>query len=142
MEPVTKSLWVPGKSDQPNAWRVHQAVRMYDENLAFGRNEETGQWCIFMRQGTTQAASTNDLPILGFNDIPHPDDAITRLRKSDARRRGQEILDELNKYNEDINLERKRRADDAIGQTAEAFEYGFRKMGKHPQSRIFVPGRD
>lgn len=142
MEVVKKSLWVPRKMDQPDAWKVHQAVRMYDEDLAFGRNEETGQWCIFMRQGTNKAADTNDLPILGFNDIPSVDEAMDRLRKSDARRRGREILAELNKHNEDINRERKARADDGIRAAAEGFEWGFRKMGKAPTTRIFVPGRD
>lgn len=142
MELAKQSLWVPAHAaDQREAWKVHQAVKQYDENLAFGRNEETGQWCIFMRQGTNQATTEHDLPILGFNEIPNPDDAIARLMKSDARRRGNEILDELNAHNEDINAERKRKADEAIGSAAEAFDWGFRAMGRHPNSRIFVPGR-
>lgn len=135
-------LWVPEHAaDQRDAHRVHVAVKQYDENLAFGRNEQTGQWCIFMRQGTSAPTNTGDLPILGFNDIPHPDDAIARLMKADARRRGREILDELNAHNESIQEARRAAADDAIGQTAEAFEWGYRKMGKHPNTRIFIPGR-
>lgn len=137
-----RPLWVPAHAvEQRDAWKVHQAVKQYDENLAFGRNEQTGQWCIFMRQGTSKATTTGDLPILGFNDIPHPDDAIARLQKADAQRRGREILDELNAHNESIEAHRKAAADDAIGQTAEAFEWGYRKMGKHPNTRIFIPGR-
>ena len=140
MEISKRSLWVPAHAaDDREAWKVHQAVKQYDENLAFGRNEETGQWCIFMRQGTNKMASTGDLPILGFNTIPTPDEALTRLINSDARRRGSEILDELRKHNEDINAERNRRADDAVGMAAEAFEWGFRKMGKAPTTRIYVP---
>lgn len=139
MEVAKKSLWVPGKTDDYAAWKVNKAVNAYDEDLAFGRNDETGQWCVFMRQGTSSVATAGDLPILGFNEVPHPDDAIARLQSADARRRGREILDELNKHNENINAERKARADDGITATAEGFEWGFRKMGKHPQSRVFVP---
>lgn len=136
------SFWVPRSHEIREAWAVHKAVRRYDENLAFGRNEQTGQWCVFMRQGTGEAASDKDLPILGFDDIPTVDAAIDRLQKSDARRRGKDILDELNKHNRDIQEERKRAADDAVGEAARAFEWGYRKMGKHPVPRIYVPGKD
>lgn len=134
-------MWVPASHEIREATAVRNAVRTYDPDLSFGRNEETGQWCIFLRQGANKAASEWDLPILGFNDIPSPEAAMDRLIASDARRRGTEILDELNKSNQDIEDLRKRRADDAIGSTAEAFEHGFRKMGKHPSARIFVPGK-
>lgn len=143
MELAKTALWVPQHAaDDRAAWKVHQAVKQYDENLAFGRNEQTGQWCIFLRQGTNKITDTHDLPILGFPEIPHPDDAVKRLMQTDARRRGHEILDELNAHNESIEEIRKAKADDAIGQTAEAFEWGYRQMGKHPNTRIFVPGKD
>lgn len=143
METVRSGLWVPAHAaEQRDAWKVHQAVKQYDENLAFGRNEQTGQWCIFLRQGTSAATTTGDLPILGFPDIPSVDAAMDRLRESDARRRGKDILDELEKHNRSIKEERKRAADDAIGEAAKAFEWGYRKMGKHPNPRIFVPGKD
>lgn len=135
------NIWVPGSHEIREATAVRNAVRTYDPDLSFGRNEETGDWCIFLRQGTNKAASTNDLPILGFGkDIPAPEAAMTRLLNSDARRRGTEILDELNKNNQDIEDIRKRKADEGIGLMAEGFDWGFRKMGKHPSARIFVPG--
>lgn len=143
MEFAKQSIWVPQHAaDDRQAWKVHQAVKRYDENLAFGRNEQTGQWCIFLRQGTSQATTTNDLPVLGFDDIPSVDAALDKLRASDARRRGQDILKELDKHNRSINEERQRAADDAVGEAARAFEWGYRKMGKHPVPRIYVPGKD
>lgn len=135
------SIWVPRSHEYREAWDVHKAVRRYDENLAFGRNEETGQWCIFMRQGTGEAASNKDLPILGFNHIPEVNEAIDRLERSDARRRGQEIIKELQAHNEDIQQERERRAQEAEGEAAAALAWGFRKQGFNPFPRIFVPGR-
>lgn len=129
-------IWLPESVWHKAERAVDKAVHGYDQRLRFGRNEDTGQWCIFM-------LNRNDAPlaILGFNDIPHPDDALRRLLTSDARRRGKEILAEINKHNDDIKQGFEDKASEASGEAAEAFEWAFRQQGKHPVPRIFVPGR-
>jgi hypothetical protein len=102
-------------------------------------NEATGQWCIFLKHGATELAQHADLPILGFSHIPHPEDAIKRLYNSDARRRGQEIVDAIQRDNDELKRQADQRAKEASDATAEAFEWGFRKMGAAPVTKIFVP---
>ena len=133
------SMWVPSSHQDRQAHAVNKAVREYDPDLGFGYNEATGQWCIFLKHGATAMAANSDLPILGFSHIPHPDDAIKRLYQSDARRRGQEIVDAIQRDNEEIQRQAEQRAKEASDATAEAFEWGFRKVGAAPVSKVFIP---
>lgn len=135
------SIWVP----ESHKWRglaaARQAVKEYDTDLDFGFNEQTQQWCVFLKHGTTQLTQEGDLPILGFRDIPHPDDVKKRLYQSDARRRGLEIVDAIQRHNDDMHKELEHKAEEASNETAEAFEWGMRKMG-HPGAsvKVFIPG--
>lgn len=139
--PNKSNIWVPPSYSDRAIGAVQKVVRDYDPDLDFGRNEETGQWCIFLKRGTKEMAKEFDLPILGFNDIPHPDDALRRLHQSDALRTGNEIIDRLQRHNESIESKREEAASDAVAETAEAFDWGFRQMGKAPHAKIFIPGR-
>lgn len=141
MQKNTEKIWVPGSFEFREAGAVRKAVKEYDPNLDFGKNERTGQWCIFLRQGTTAVSQENDLPILGFEDIPHPDDALRRLYQSDALRTGHEIQKKLERHNAELEKQRDLAAEEATAETAEAFDWGFRQMGKAPHSKIFIPGR-
>lgn len=135
------NIWVPESFGHREVVRVRRAVKEYDPNLDFGRNELTGQWCIFLKRGTSEATQEVDLPILGFNDIPHPDDALSRLQQSDALRSGNEILDKMVKNNQDIEDRREVAAQEATEAAAEGFDWGFRQMGKAPYSKVFIPGQ-
>lgn len=136
-----QNIWVPPAHFDRQIVKVRRAVKEYDPNLDFGKNERTGQWCIFLKQGTSEATQEVDLPILGFNDIPHPDDALRRLHQSDAQRTGQEILDKITRNNEDIEARREVAAQEASAQAAEGFDWGFRQMGKAPHTKVFIPGQ-
>ncbi len=127
------SIWLPGRGvTDIQERRVDAAVKEYDETLRFGRNEETGQHCIFMiKKGHAP------LPVLGFNEIPHPDDAVRKLWKSDAMRHGKEILDTMNAENEEVHSERRRAADEANGIAAEGFEWLMRDQGQTPYSKSY-----
>jgi hypothetical protein len=128
-------IWLPGSGvTDLAAVRVDRAVNEYDEQLHFGRNEDTGQWCIFLiRRGEAP------LPVLGFNDIPYPDDALKRLYQADAMRRGEEILDQMNRDNDKLREKDEEAVKQGIGIAAEAFEWGFRAMGSDKAKRIVVP---
>lgn len=115
MPASASSIWLPetGVTDLA-AIRVDRAVKEYDENLRFGRNEETGQWCVFLlRRGFAP------LPVLGFRDIPHPEDAVKRLYQADAQRRGEEILDEVNRHNREQERLENAATEQQIGQAVE-----------------------
>lgn len=136
MKKSALNIWVPDSASNAQydipVLRVDKAVQEYDENLRFGRNEETGQWCIFRL-----VRGENPLPILGFNEIPHPEDACKRLFQADAMRRGEEILDEMNRQNEELDKHVDAAADEANGIAAEVYEHAFRMMGKTPYLKSF-----
>ena len=53
-------------------------------------------------------------------------------------RRGSEILDAINRHNDEISQKFEDAADNASGEAAEALEWFNRKEGLHPVPRIFV----
>lgn len=121
-----------------SARRVHTAVNEYDENLIFAMHPETQQWCIFRKIPNdtpvlngygTEIAGQRVVPILGFNDIPHPEDAIKRLWNADAVRHGEEILDKMNRENEALKEPARKKAQDGAGILAEGMEWAFRERG-------------
>lgn len=114
---------------------VERVVEQYDERLYFDLNDETRQWCIYLKTPPSEP----DIPVIGFERKPHPDDALKAMVQADALRQGEEILDGMRKRNWDKDEPLRAKADDAAGQAAEALEWGYRKMGKHPVARIFVP---
>lgn len=133
------NIWVPTSHRFRGELDARKAASDYDPNLDFGFNENTGQWCVFLKQGTMAAAAEKDLPILGFDHIPSRDEVQKRLYQVDALRRGREVLDDLNRHNQRIRDEREARGRDADGQLAEALEWGFRMKGssKAPASKVF-----
>jgi hypothetical protein len=64
-------IWLPPSHLYREGAVVEKAVNQYDPELHFGKNEANGQWVIFMERGGER------IPVLGFQDIPHPDDALT-----------------------------------------------------------------
>ena len=129
-------IWVPPSFWDKQVNAVTVAVREYDPELQFGRNEANGQWCIFMERHGER------IPILGFQGIPHPDDALKRLYQSDTRRHGSKILDEMNEHNDKLQAEKLAAVREVEGELAEVIEFGAREDGLHDNPRIFVPGRD
>lgn len=137
------SMWVPPAHTFRGASAVNKAVQEYDANLSFGQNPDNGQWCIFLRHGTMEASTEGDFPILGFREIPHPDDALKRLYKTDAMRRGREILDAVDRENARARAVSDAKHADVDAEVAEAFEWGFRHIDspKNPNRKVFMPGK-
>lgn len=138
------TIWTPASHRFTGLSEARKAVQDYDPNLDFGFNEVTQQWCVYLKQGTMGASKDADLPILGFNQIPGRDEIQKRLYNSDAMRRGHEILDQINRHNDEITERGNRRTDEAAGEVAETLEWAYRKMGsdKSPTSKVFFPGKD
>lgn len=135
MPAPTTHIWLPsGVSVSLEVLRADKAANDYDPNLRFGRNEDNGQWCVFrIVRGEVP------LPILGFSDVPGPQELQRRLYQSDALRRGEEILDDMNRFNEDIRRVWEDAAHEGAAIAADAFEWGYRAMGSSRASKIIVP---
>lgn len=146
---MSSRLYIPGRGMVDlEAHRVDTAVREYDERLFFDEHPVNGQWCIFIKVGAElpyypdmlYMEGTNVIPILGFDKIPHPEDALKRLYAADTVRHGEQILDDMNRRNEAAKKAAAKQADEATGEAAEAMEWFNRQVDKHPVPRIFVPG--
>ena len=129
-----EKIWVPQSHQMRQVDPIQRALRAYDERLYFGRNEENGDWCVFL----TMPRGENDIPVLGFQDqIPTPEACIERVRGADMRRYGDEILASINEENERLKQAMRDKAEDAEWQLAEAMESFLHGQNKTPYSRSY-----
>lgn len=135
------NIWTPPSHRFRGLAEARQAVQDYDSNLDFGINEQTGQWCVFLKRGTNALTAERDLPVLGFDHVPSRDEVQKRLYQTDAVRRGNEILDKIESSQDAYYDEQERRAREVDGEVAEYFEWGMRKMGSEKApTKVFMNG--
>jgi hypothetical protein len=129
------NIWIPGKGEYDiRVYRVDKAVREYNERLMFGRNEDTGDWCVFIKAPSPQ----EPIAVLGFGDsIPEPDAAIKRLYESDTLRHGNKILDNVIREQEAYRKQLDYNADQATQDSAERIEHMMRMRGDSPIVKSF-----
>jgi hypothetical protein len=132
-------LWVPGAGLVPvHVRQAELLIKEYDADLRLAREAQSGDWVVAKRSGP----DGEPFPVLHLGpELPTPDKIKERLYKSDTRRRAAEIVREVDQRNERRAKEVRDRASDETGVAAEAMEWAYRKMGNHPNPRIFVPGR-
>jgi len=126
-------LWLPGLGvTDLRVRRVARAVKQYDESLDLARHEVTGDWVV--------TKGESGFPVFGFGrELPNPDDVERILGKRDIKRHGKKIMDQLARDAERRRLDEQYRMEETDGIAAELFESAFRRVGKHPNPRIFVP---
>ena len=131
-------IYVPGRGYMDSmAYLVDRKVTEYDERLYFSRNQETGDWCIFLKNRTDA-----DLPLIGWREVPSSDTAIKWLYEHDSVRHGEKMLDDMNRRNKDIDKQHDEKRSELTGEIAEHIEVVTRWTGNHPNPRIFVPELD
>jgi hypothetical protein len=128
-------IYIPGRgSVDSSVYKVDAAVRQYNERLSFKLNEDTQDYCIFMRMPYPEP----DLPILGFGrEIPHPDLACKKLWESDTMIHGDKILNDILKSQEDFKNAKRYAADQATEDSAERIEHVMRMKGNSPVIKSF-----
>jgi len=128
-------IYIPGRGTvDSNVYKVDAAVRQYNERLSFKLNEDTQDYCIFMRMPYPEP----DLPILGFGrEIPHPDLACKKLWESDTMIHGDKILNDILKSQEDFKNAKRYAADQATEDSAERIEHVMRMKGNSPVIKSF-----
>lgn len=123
---MSAGIWLPGHGQVDlGVLRVDKFVSEYDERLRFGRNVETGQYCVYVCM-----RGQDPLPIIGFNEIPSNDVLARELYQRDALRRGREIIDDIQNTNDRIQAEKEKAAAEASEGVAEVLEWFNRSMGK------------
>ena len=135
---MSSTIYIPGRGRvNLSAMKVDEAVREYDARLSFKMNNETHQWCIYI----SMPHGHSEVPVLGFPDIPHPDDALKRLYRADALRHGEKILDDIDRNNKAIKDKLEYASSEASGQVAEVAESALHREGKTPYHRS-LPKKD
>jgi hypothetical protein len=127
------SIYLPGRGVVSlRVTALDRAAREYDERLRVGKNEQTGDWCVFiqMERGTFPP---NDLyPLFGMgpneNALPEPHELKKKLYETDTVRHGTEILDRMNRENAELKRQQEKGALHAQELAAEAYEWGLRRM--------------
>lgn len=128
-------IYIPGRGTvDSDVYKVDAAVRQYNERLSFKLNEDTQDYCIFMRMPYPEP----DLPILGFGrEVPHPDLACKKLWESDTMIHGDKILKDILKSQEDFKNAKRYAADQATEDSAERIEHVMRMKGDSPVIKSF-----
>ena len=128
-------IYIPGRGTvDSDVYKVDAAVRQYNERLSFKLNEDTQDYCIFMRMPYPEP----DLPILGFGrEVPHPDLACKKLWESDTMIHGDKILNDILKSQEDFKNAKRYAADQATEDSAERIEHVMRMKGNSPVIKSF-----
>lgn len=131
------ALWLPGVGETSVDEReASTAVQEYDSDLVLGQRRDSGEWIVFLQRG----GDAQPLPVLGLGTrLPHPQDILKKLHDSDARRRGDKIVSEIVKRQDAAKKELVYESHERDGVLAEHLEHGFRKEGKHPSPRVFIP---
>lgn len=129
------TLFIPGRGNvDTNAYRIDRAVNAYDERLMFAKNEQTGDWCVYIRMPGAEPP----YPVVGFGrDVPQLDDVMYRIRKADTMKHGEAIYRDLVKSQMDYRANLDKAAAEASAEAAEPVEFLLRKDGKSPIVKVF-----
>lgn len=134
MPQFAEKLWLPGSHYTREVTTLNRVLRAYDERLHFGRNEDNGDWCVFIKMEPGMVPEM--VPVLGFQDkIPDPDELLRRVQAADTKRHGDYVLKQMNEHNEQLKRESAREAEDAEWQLAEAMESFLHAQGRTPYHR-------
>jgi hypothetical protein len=132
-------LWVPGFGNVPAHLRsAIKAVEEYDADLQLARNEDTGNWCVFIQRGDAEAP----FPVFNLGaELPPPDRIKQMLYMADVRRRGHEIVRDVERNNDRRRAEIARETNEAAGELAETIESALRNAGATNHKKIYLNER-
>lgn len=135
------AIWLPGAGMTSIQERqVAAEVEKYDADLMLGLRKDTGEWCVFLPGN--RASEGQPFPVFTFGtELPHPDDVARRLYRSDVRRRGRELLDDLDRIYDQEQKIIADRTSDAAEQVAEAIASDMQRQGTHPFPKVHMGGK-
>lgn len=130
------SIFIPGMGEKSfDELRIDRAVREYDERLFFARNADTRDWCVFI----TMPRPEPPYPVIGFGrELPPVDEVMRLVHRSDTKRHGWQIYDEIIKSQEEYKKQFRVAADEATEESAEVVEHFLRQHGKSPVIKEFI----
>ena len=134
-------IWLPRMGEvDVRVWKVNQAVKEYDERLSVGRNEETGDWCVYIKMPPGSYVELYPVHGLGPEMPTDPQPILEHLWKIDAARHGTQLLRDLEKGQEKWRAEQIRKQLEPNIILADVMEFAMRRFGQTPYTKVFVNG--
>ena len=122
-----RTIYIPGQGRVDlDVVAADRAAREYDERLSFRRNEETGDYCIFIKMPHGQP----DYPVLGFGQkVPDRDEIWKRLYETDGVRFGEEIMERTLRFMKAEKAAKEKYMRECAEQVAEVDESAMHRQG-------------
>lgn len=136
LESLKREVWTPPSFKEAQERNAARAVEEYDSGLMLGYRKDVNEWVVFIRNGP----NGEPFPVLGLGrELPHPDTIKQRLYHADTKRRGPQIVAQIDRHNEAIKQAARDRAADAAVVAAEGMEWASRKLGLRGNGKVFIP---
>lgn len=130
MPAEARKVWLPESYHDKKISSVQRALTQYDELLRFGRNEDTGQWCVFRLMPRNSDNIPELWPIIGWDEIPEAEFVMHKVQDADLMRNGDAILREIERKNAARSKRMEDAAQEGAGEAAEALESFLHAQGK------------
>jgi hypothetical protein len=134
----SESIWLPGHGElRFDEMHAAQAVEDYDPDLSLGQIRETGQWAVFL-----QRSDGSPFPVMGLgHELPSREKIHEILYKGDVRRRGREIVAEIEAAQRKEEKVYADAADDAQTAVAESIISHMNSEGTNPFPSVHMGGK-
>lgn len=135
---MSTEIWLPDHGTVPiHMYEAANAVSDYDPDLVLGRNEATGTWQVFIKNGPHGG---QPFPVFDLGrELPSYTQIQKKLYNADVRRHGHKIVEQMQRRVDAKKAALDKEGLDVAGETAEFIEWGMRDLGMLPKLRIFVP---
>ena len=123
-------LFIPGQGTvDSRVYMIDAALKEYDSRLKFDRNQDTGDWCVFIEMPRPEPP----YPVIGFGDnIPDASIVLDRVKRGDTMRTGNTIYRDIVRSQEKFRANQDYKTDQAGEESAEVIEHFMRREGKSP----------
>jgi hypothetical protein len=102
-------------------WKIHNWCQQYDDRLTYRMNDETGQWCVFLKM----PRPAQDMPLFGQNQ-PNLPDVMEHIQRTDSWNYAKDLLDRVNKDNKRHEDQMAKKMIDPVGEGAEKIFWATR----------------
>ena len=134
-----KSIWIPTRKGvvSVKVWKLSEAIKTFDSRLDLGFNNDSGEWCVFYCVSRMQP----HIPIFGLGkeeELPESKELLDRLDRSDAKKYGETILNDMNARNAKNLLHYETKVEDGTWALVDSLDSFYRRMGTHPTKTPYI----
>jgi hypothetical protein len=131
-------IFIPGLGSVPfHVYTAQNAVTEYDEDLILGQSDHMG-WVVFLKNGPQEGLP---FPVLNLgHELPPAEEIKRRLYKGDTKRRGRQIVADIERNNAAARKRNRDAAHEGAAESAEVIEWAMRTAGHTSHKKILMAG--